>query len=252
MQLLYDWLTGNMGIHGEYMYQPIHLISTGIVLFILAALGVIQYRSRANPRRQRRLILALSIFQLSFEVLWRLIYVFVKGDTLMCWWPLYPCNLNGILIPIIAIVNKPTGKKLFYLFAFVGAVLTFALPEGIFCTDVMVFPVLKSILQHTGILMIPLLELVGGTYRPTLRHMGWVIAGGLIHVLNSEILVPLQGFTGDYMFYESGLPFVIPGVSQYITLTVFAVLVLGILSFLCDVRDSRRFLRSLVRHPRHV
>ena len=118
------------------------------------------------------------------------------------------------------------------------------MPDGIFTTDVMVFPIVKSILQHTGILLIPILEYVRGSYRPSLRHIGWIILGCAIHAVNCEVIARLVlGLTEDFMFFRSGLPFVIPGVPQFITLSVFALLVLTGLSFLGDIRDSVRFLK---------
>jgi len=129
---------------------------------------------------------------------------------------------------------------MFYLFGFVGGVLTFALPNGIYSSDVMVFPIVKSILQHTGLLLIPLFELASGTFRPSIRHMGWVVAGLLVHLVNCEWIDRLLGFEGDYMFFRSDMPFVIPGVPQYITLSVFALLVLCVLSLLCDWTGKRR------------
>ena len=95
--------------------------------------------------------------------------------------------------------------------------------------------------------MIPALELIGGTYRPTLKDLGWVITGCLIHLLNCEVLDRLQGFNGDYMFLRSGLPFVIPGVPQFITISVFALFVLALLSFLCDLKGSLRSLKGFHR-----
>lgn len=239
-----DWLIGNMGTPGEYQYQAIHLYSTAVVFLVWTAAVLCGIRFRKDPRRSRALLVTVSVFQLAFEVIWRLIYLFIKGDSLLAWWPMYPCNLGGILLPVFALWGLQKGKKMFYLFGFVGGVLTFALPEGIFCRDVLVFPILKSILQHTGLLLIPTLELVSGGYRPTLKDMPWVIGGCLVHLANCEGIDRLLGFTGDYMFFRSGMPFVIPGIPQFITLSVFALLVLCLLSFLCDIKGSLAFLKS--------
>ena len=118
------------------------------------------------------------------------------------------------------------------------------MPEGIFCRDVLVFPILKSILQHTGLLLIPTIEYISGSYRSSLRDYGWVVGGCLIHLLNCEGIDRLLGFTGDYMFLRSGLPFVIPGVPRWITMGVFGLAVLALLSFVCDVSDSRKWIRE--------
>ena len=234
MEIIYRWLIGDMGQPGDYAYMPIHLYSTvAVAAAVLLALSLSITR-KLTPQKKRSLLVGICWFQLGFELLWRLVYLLVKGDSLLCWWPIYPCNLGGIIIPIIALCNWKTGKKLFYLFGFVGGVLTFALPNGIFSSNVMVFPIVKSILQHTGLLLIPLVELGSGTFRPSIRHMGYVVAGLLVHLINSEGIVRLLGFDGDYMFFRSGMPFVIPGVSQFITLSVFALLVLAALCLLCD------------------
>ena len=188
--------------------------------------------------------MGISIFQIAFEIIWRLVYLFIKGDPILCWWPSYACNLGGVLLPIIALLNWRKGKQLFYLFGFVGGVLTFAMPDGIFCRDVFVFPILKSVLQHTGLLVIPLIEYVSGSYRPSLKDYGWLVAGCFVHLANCEGICRLLGFTEDFLFLRSDLPFVIPGVPQWITLSVFALLVLILLSFLCDIKGSLAWLKG--------
>ena len=77
--------------------------------------------------------------------------------------------------------------------------------------------------------------------------MGWITGGCLIHLFNCEFIDRLLGFQGDYMFFRSGLPFVIPGIPQFITLSVFGLLVLSAICFLCNIKDSVAFIRSL--HP---
>lgn len=244
-ELVRRWLIGDMGAQGEFQYQAIHIYSTVAVVVVCVLVALIGSSKKVDMAKKRCLLACISIFQLAFELAWRLIYVTIKGDDILCWWPLYPCNLGGILLPVIALCQWETGKKMFYLFGFVGGMLTFAVPEGIFCRDVMSFPILKSVLQHTGILLIPLLEYSMGSFRPTLRHMGWVVAGLLVHLLNCEGITRLLGFTGDYMFFRSGMPFVIPGVPQPVTLSVFALLVLVALCFASDPRGSAHFLKSL-------
>ncbi len=237
MELIKNWLIGNMGTPGEYQYQAIHLIATAAVAVLVLAAALY---GKMGGTQKRKLLVAISIFQLSFEVLWRLIYIFVKQDSLVSLWPMFPCNLGGILIPAIALCRWKTGKKMFYLFGFVGGVLTFAMPEGIFCSDVLSFPILKSILQHTGLLLIPVLEYFDGSFRPNIKDLGWCVLGCLVHVVNCEGIDRLLGFTGDYMFFRSGLPFVIPGVPQFITMSVFGVLVLALLSYLSDPKAVGR------------
>ena len=237
------WLIGDLGTPGEYQYQAIHLYSLLAVAAVCILVIFLGSSKKVQAGHKQRLLRGVAWFQLLFEIAWRLIFLLLRGDSIVNWWPCYPCNLAGILIPVIALCNWLPGKKMFYLFGFVGAVLTFAVPEGIFCRDVMSFPILKSVLQHTGILLIPVLECCMGTYRPTLRHMGWVILGTLVHLFNCEVVTRWLGFTGDYMFFRSGMPFVIPGVPQFITLSVFALLVLVGLSVACDPKGAKELLK---------
>ncbi len=234
-----DWLIGNMGTPGEYQYRSIHLISTAVVFAFFAVVVWLGRSKRLGDSAKRRLLQGVCWFQLGFEVLWRIVYVTVKGDSLLCWWPLYPCNLGGILLPVFALTDCKIGKKMFYLFGFLGGIITFAMPEGIFCSNVLSFPILKSILQHTGLLLIPALEMARGTWRPSVKDMGWAAAGYLVHIVNCEGITRLLGFTGDYIYFRSSLPFVIPGVPQFITLTAVGAVLMLLLSILADFRSKK-------------
>ena len=235
LDVIYRWLIGDMGVAGDFQYQAMHGWTVLAVAALLSAAVYLGLGKKIDDRGKRKILVAIAIFHVMFEIAWRLIYLLVKRDEISCWWPAWPCNLGGILIPVIALINWKTGKKMFYLFAFVGAILTFALPEDIFTSSVMVFPIVKSVIQHTGILLIPVYEYCVGTYRPRLRDMGWVVAGLLVHLLNCEGISRLLGFTGDYMFMRGEMPFVIPGVPQYLTVSVFALIVLAGLSLLCEL-----------------
>ncbi len=232
VQFLYDWLQGSLGTAGEYQYQAIHLVTTLVVAVFVAVAALL---GRAPGGRKRKLLVAVSLFQLGFELLWRLLYLFVRHAEPASLWPMYPCNLGGLLIPVIALCGWEKGKKMFYLFGFVGGVLTFAMPEGIFNSNVLTFPILKSILQHTGLLLIPVLEYADGSYRSSLKDYGWCILGCLIHLVNCEGIDRLLGFTGDYMFLRSGLPVTIPGMPSFLTTSVFALGVLALLSWLSGI-----------------
>lgn len=242
--LFRNWLTGAMGTPGDYSYSPMHLWTVVVVLAATIAVAFFGYKNRNHPRRSRFMLVAISLFQLTFEIGWRLIYLFVNDASAASLWPMYPCNLGGILIPVIALCKLQRLKKLFYVFGFVGGVITFAIPDGIFSTDVLVFPILKSILQHTGLLLIPTLEYTSGSYRASLRDLSWIVGGSLIHVVNCEIIVRFMGLTGDYMFFRSGLPFVIPGVPQFITLTTVALSIFILLCYISDKKASKDFLEQ--------
>ncbi len=235
-----NWLIGNMGTPGEYQYQSIHLLSALAVLAAVAAVIWLGRSKQLDSSAKGRLLRGICWFQLGFELAWRIVYVTVKGDSIACWWPLYPCNLGGILVPIFALMGCKRGKDMFYLFGLLGGIITFAMPEGIFTSDVLSFPILKSILQHTGLLLIPSLEMAWGTWRPSIKTLGWAVLGCLVHLVNCEGITRLLGFTGDYMYFRSGLPFVIPGVAQFITLGMLGCVLLTLCSLLGDFAARKR------------
>ncbi len=246
MDVVKRWFIGDMGIPGDYSYQAIHFIPLAIVLVLVAICAILGANRRISDKDKRKIIIGIAAFQLAFEVFWRIIYLTVKKAPWLDLYPMYPCNLNGILVPIAALLNNKTMKKMFYLFGFIGGVLTFVMPDGIFSTSVFVFPILKSVMQHTGLLFIPVFEYAAKTYIPNIKDFGWCFLGTALHFINAEVIdLHVLGLTGDFMFYRSGLPFVIPGVSQYITLTVFGIIVVVLILLVSDVKVTKEVFSNL-------
>lgn len=133
---------------------------------------------------------------------------------------------------------------MFYLFGFFGACMTFIIPAGIFIRTVMTFPILKSVLQHTGLLLIPTFEYFSKKYRPYVGDFLFLILGCIIHTINCEVIDRWLGLTGDYMFYRSGMPFVIPGVPKWITISVFVLAFLYICSFVLSFKESVDYYKT--------
>lgn len=239
-----DWFCGNMGTPGEYAFKDIYFYTVAVIIIFLIALNILALNKRISKKTKRTILVSIASFQLFFEVFWRFIYIFVKHDDLIWIYPMYPCNLAGILVPIIALLNNKTGKRMFYLFAFIGACMTFVFPQGIFNSNVLTFPILKSVLQHTGILLIPSFEYSEGTYRPSIKDYPLIVLGCLVHVVNCEVITRFIGLNGDYMYFRSTLPFVIPKVPQFITLSVFSAIVLALLSFFLDYKASVHEIRA--------
>ena len=246
MDVVKKWLIGDMGTPGAYEYTTMHYVVLAVVVVGVIACWILGASKRITERDKNRILIGIAIFQLAFEVVWRIIYMTVKKASWIDLYPMYPCNLNGILVPIACLLNSKVLKKMFYLFGFIGGVLTFVMPDGIFSTSVFVFPILKSVLQHTGLLFIPVFEYASKKYIPNIKDFGWTFLGTAIHFVNCEIIdLKVLGLTGDYMFYRSGLPFVIPGVSQYITLTVFGIIVVVLILMVSDVKVTKEVFQNM-------
>ena len=241
-----EWLKGNIGEAGDYSYGAQHLISFGLVILVCVLL-IIYAKGKAQESNKIKVLKAIAIFQLSFEVILRLIYLFVKHDTFPAIWPMYPCNLAGIIIPLACLLDNKIMKKMFYLFGFIGGVLTFFYPNGIFSSSFFVFPILKSVLQHTGLVIIPIYEYALKKYRPSLYDYPYIFIGLLVHLLNCEVIDRLLGLNEDYLFLRSGLPFVIPGVPKWITISIFAQIVILLMCYFCDIKKSKEALDKLFK-----
>lgn len=239
-----DFFYGTGGIVGDYDYGTTHLITVIIISILTITLCLI---SKKFKKSVKPILISIAVFQLFFEFLWRLLYVLFQNLPANYLWPLYPCNLAGIIIPIACLTNCKILKKLFYLFGFLGGIITFAMPEGIFNNAYLNFGILKSILQHTALILIPTIEYVTNTFKPKIKDFGFVILGLLIHIFNSEIVSIIIKNPGDYMFFRSGLPFVIPGIPSFITLGVFGLLVIFIVNVLLDIKGTK----SLFKHKNY-
>lgn len=233
---LHDFIYGSGGVPGDFDYGVTHLVCAIILIVLTVVLSIVA--RKCGNKATKIILYSVAGFQLFFELFWRVLYMCIGYDPNVLW-PLYPCNLAGILVPLAVLLNNKIMKKMFYLFGFIGGVLTFVMPQGIFCNQYLNFPILKSVLQHTALILIPVIEYVAGTFRPKIKDFGWVFAGLLVHVFNSEVMSIIIGKTGDYMFFRSGLPFVIPGIPQFLTLGVFGLLVIFLINCAVDPHGTR-------------
>lgn len=235
--------SGDGGIPGDFTYGTVHILSIVFVALLCILLSVFGTK-KMGEQGKRKIIVALAFLGLAFELFWRILFL-VQGKGAIELYPFYPCNLAGILVPIIALTNNKTLKEMFYLFAFIGGIVTFAIPDGIFTNQYLTFPILKSILQHCAIIVIPVFEYCSKTYTPKFKNFWLTVCGMLVHLFNSEVMPKVFGQTGtDYIFLRSGLPFIIPGVPGWLTLTIFAIFVVIIFYAILDCKGLKHLIRK--------
>ncbi len=228
----FNFWTGEGGVAGDFAYKETHLGSIIALLLILIFACLIG--RRLSKKSQNIIIVAVSVFALVFEIFWRILYV-IRGVGWQELYPFYPCNIAGILVPIIALTKNKTLKEMFYIFAFIGGVITFSYPVDIFTNQYLNFPILKSILQHSFIIFIPVFEYFTGNYLPKIKKYYLAIIGLFVHLFNSEYLPKLLGMKNtDFIFLHSGLPFTIDGVNQVFILAPIAFIVILIFYLFLD------------------
>ena len=241
----YFW-TGDGGIPGEFSYGKIHLTATAVFIVVTVLMCIVG--KRLTPKNRRKVIIVAAALSLGFEIFWRGVWI-GRGVTPLETWPLYPCNLAGVLVPLIAFSNNKTLKEIFYVFAFIGGIITFVYPQGIFVNEVLNFSILKSILQHTAIIFIPVFEYFTGEYKPRFKNLWLAILGLFINLFNSEYLPRYFGIEGDFIFLRSGLPFTIEGVPQIFILAPIAIIVMVAFYAALDPKGTKSLLRRKKKRP---
>jgi uncharacterized membrane protein YwaF len=236
-----NFWTGSGGVTGDYAYGKIHLMSVAALIVATVLMCVIG--KRLSKKSLRKLIITAAVISLIFEIFWRGVWV-GHGVPLLETWPLYPCNLAGVLIPIIALTNNKTLKEIFYVFAFIGGIITFVYPEDIFVNSMLNFAILKSVLQHTAIIFIPVFEYCTGRFKPKFNKLWLAIIGLFIHLFNSEYVSRFLGMEGDFIFLRSGLPFTIQGIPQVFILGPLAVVVMFVFYAALDPKGRKSVIRG--------
>ena len=82
---------------GDFAYTAIHWVSFAVVAAIAVALAFIAGSKRISDRAKNNTIIAVAVFQIVFEVGWRILYLY-KGNKFLSLWPFYPCNLADFLL----------------------------------------------------------------------------------------------------------------------------------------------------------
>jgi hypothetical integral membrane protein (TIGR02206 family) len=235
----YFW-SGVGGVPGDFAYGTMHLMAT-IILIVVA--GLLCYVGRKlSMENRRKVLVVVAFFALALEIFWRGKWI-GRGLPMAELWPLYPCNLGGVLVPLIALFNNKTLKNLFYVLALVGGVVTFIYPLDVFINSELSFDIIKNILQHMFIITIPLFEFVTGQYKPQFKKVWIAMLAIFIYLFNGEVITRWLGLDGDYVFLRAGLPFVIPGVPQVITFGLVVVFGLVVIYAALDPKGCKTVLK---------
>ena len=114
MDTIRRWFVGDMGTPGAYEYTAMHFIVIAVVVVGVAICAILGANKRISDKSKRKILIGIALFQLAFEVFWRLIYIFVMKCKWVDLYPMYPCNLNGILVPIACLLDNKILKKMFF------------------------------------------------------------------------------------------------------------------------------------------
>lgn len=201
---------------GSFSQYSDNLVSTPIadwrqLLWIVFApvIGYLLYRHyRSKKDAAQKAVIVLSVILILSRVFVHVADVYFGREPFLNLFPFHLCSISAILVPVVALFNIRRIKLAVYTIGIMGGIVTILLGET-FVSRFTTFYVLLTILSHTLIIYIPLIDHAAGSYRFEVKNswplfpylllaMGWATLGNKIF---------FKGLNTNYMFLEkSGFP----------------------------------------------
>lgn len=231
-----DWLFNYNNTTLTINYTAIWIVAISFLLIMGVAVVFIGRSTKISLKTKKIILLSLACISLFLEVFGRVVFL-VRGDELKTLWPLYPCQFNSLFIIVAVLTNSRMMKRMAYTITPVGALITFVFPQNVFSFSALTFPIVRTIILHANIILIPLFEYSANTFRCSFKDVIPSIYQLFLQVANSFIIVKLLGNVGDYMYFNSGYPFTIPGVPGWLIVSSTAILSSIVIHCLYLIRD---------------
>ena len=182
--------------------QIVWVIATPIIGFFL-------YRYfYFHQSRARKTVVVLSVILLVSKAGEHVIAVIFGREPIMKIFPYHLCSFTGFAIPLVALFNIKKLKLSIYTLGLMGGVVTMLLGDSFASRFVTVY-VLISVLGHTLIILIPLIEHATGEYQFELKK-SWTIVPILLLTMiwaTAANRIFFKNTDSNYMYLEkSGFP----------------------------------------------
>ncbi|MEM9417809.1 MAG: TIGR02206 family membrane protein [Planctomycetota bacterium] len=180
------------------MFSPMHAVT--VVVCAVVIFGVIQLGLRAKHRGDATRVTRGVAWAGIFFWLVQMVHAFGFDWKPAHSWPLHVCDIAGLLGPIALLTQARLLRTTVYFWAMglaVWGVITPTLWKG---PDSVVFWLFW--INHGGVILFALYDVVVNVYRPTLKDWGWACVVSLAYV---AVVVPLNlahpgwnyGYLGD-------------------------------------------------------
>lgn len=230
--------------NGDYTYGTTHIICLTLMILSCVICPIVFKRMEKN--KVIKVLRILGIIMLSIYVTRRMIRVFMGTNIFKALYPFYLCNVSTILVSVVAIRGKYTKWANFPLICgFLGGIITFCIPDGIFSDKYLNFNVLDSVTSHWGIILIPLCAWIKGINRPKLKDIWIVYLGLLIIFINVEVIQKVifnESF--DYLFLDENLPIKIDFMPSYLFVPTLFCLVVFLMHVFFNTVNKKAKLKN--------
>lgn len=181
-------------------------------------------------------------------------YSFKNG--MRTFWLFYLCNINTVVLSLMLIFKAKKAYEYVLISGFIGGVLTFLVPNGVFTYKYLSFSIFDSVLSHYILVVVPPIFIVNKIWRPDYKKSYQVILGMLLVVLNAEGLQRLIFGSDyyDYIFINSGMPIQLVKYAKYQFLVVPVSFLLTLAFIYCTTQLVLRIKKkeSLITKNAHA
>ena len=221
---------------GNYEYKTIHILAILFTISLAVILPI--YFKNKSEKSLWRFLQSLAALTLITYISRRVISFTLGGNHsfdnfIRTFWLFYLCNINTVILSVMILVKAKKGYEYVMITGFIGGVVTFLIPDGIYIDKYLTFSIFDSVLSHFILVVVPPIFIVKKIWRPNYKKSWQVILGMLVVVFNVEVVQRL--FFGnnyiDYLFFHSDMPFVIkkhPEL-QFLVISSLFLIVLGII-----------------------
>lgn len=213
-------------VSGEYSYGVVHIIA---IVFAVVSVIIFSWLLMGKEKQYiNKKIKIIAYICLVIDITKRTISFIGGASFISAFYPFYLCNINTYLLSIYIIFDLKKGKDFFIVTGFIGGLITYAMPFGIFTDKYLTFGILNSLTSHYVIIVIPLVLLITKAHKLEMKTFYQQIIGLVMVLINAEVIgrILLQDTT-DYLYIRSDMPFKIPGVPQIIiigSLFIFTIM----------------------------
>lgn len=213
--------------------KTFHIVYLIVAIILVVTSSILLRNVKKETRTKILKYTSIATLVVHLSLIWTVFFSpdfnFHIGSLASTIWPIFPCNLIMILLPITFSLKKPI--KILYPFvttlAIVGGLMTIIFPE-FHTSTTMNWAVLRSYLSHTLMLFVGLYAIVSSEYKPKIKDLISISVGSVLSIAFGHLTI----FMFDTLKHQSVNAMFIkqPAISGTI-LNIYVLLVLYLLAF---------------------
>lgn len=207
---IYDYGEGYYGQYGAAPIENTYFDWRQLTwLFTTPILAYLAYKYFVkNKDKARTAVVVLSVVLLTLRLGDNFVSAYYGHKGFMWMFPYHLCSIMSVLLPIVVLFNIKSLKVSVYTLSIIGGIVTVLLGENFPNNFVTIYP-LVSVIAHTLLIIIPIIEHASGQYRLDIRK-SWLMFPIMLILMawakiGNSVIYRNRGFNFMYL-EESGFP----------------------------------------------